>query len=121
MIDLFVILTPFLLLAVICLLGFVGCAAIAGIGNIQYQGAGPTITKTNLPAGMFGYPYKAPLTATGGTPPYDWSSTNLPLWLGFNNVNSQEFLVGVPPGTDELGTTIHITVTDKANLTDARD
>jgi hypothetical protein len=67
----------------------------------------PRITSTSLPVGSVGTAYSAPLTATGGQPPYTWTVT------------------GLPPGLSLAGNTITGTPTALANgavtvrLTDA--
>jgi len=51
MIDPFVILAPVLLLAVVALLRFVGCAAILGLDDVQYTGA-PAANPQPQPTGL---------------------------------------------------------------------
>ena len=56
----------------------------------------PKITTTSLPAGQAGASYSAPLSVTGGVPPYRWSSgsSNLPAGLAINQPNRHDFWNG---------------------------
>ncbi len=70
----------------------------------------PTITNTSLPDGYTGTPYLAPLTVTGGTPPYWYVSS-----LGYVLIqNSAPTLSMTPqtPGTFDVA----ITVTDTHSI-----
>jgi len=72
------------------------------------------------PAGMVGDPYDAPLTATGGAPPYTWtSSPSLPPGLPLESPQpgQQARIHGTP--TEPF--TYKITVTDAANDTGHAD
>jgi len=74
MLDLFVILTPLLLLGVMFLLGFVGCASLLGVDDISYADALAITTPRTLPQGTVGVSYPdTPMNATNGTPPYIWT------------------------------------------------
>ena len=67
-----------------------------------------TITTTNLGSGTVGSPYKVSLAARGGTSPYTWSATGLPVGLSINS--STGFISGTP--TEEGTSTIIVTVND---------
>ena len=75
-----------------------------------------TITTTELPIGTVGTDYSTPLSATGGTPPYTWS-TDSPLPDGFTLAEETGTLSGLAP----LGIDAEITVrvTDAVNLQSA--
>ena len=80
---------------------FSGAVNAIGFDNITI-GAGVAtsplvITTTSLPAGTVGVGYNAPLSATGGTTPYTWTATGLPLGLTVTNGS----ISGTPttPGT----------------------
>jgi hypothetical protein len=53
----------------------------------------PTITTTTLPTAKVGVPYITVVTATGGTPPYDWSAVGLPAGL---SITSTGVISGTP-------------------------
>ncbi|MFZ3174362.1 MAG: Ig domain-containing protein [Thiobacillus sp.] len=65
----------------------------------------PTITTTSLSSGKVGVPYITVVTATGGTPPYDWSAVGLPTGLSMTTTGvisgtpSTPCIPGVPAGT----------------------
>ncbi|HXA68423.1 MAG TPA: putative Ig domain-containing protein [Bryobacteraceae bacterium] len=52
------------------------------------------IRNPSLAAATEGTAYGATLTATGGTPPYSWSASGLPLWLSLTSAGQ---LSGTPP------------------------
>ncbi len=70
-----------------------------------------SITTTSLPAGQVGTAYSQTLTASGGTPPYTWSTANSVPGL---TCSSSGVLSGTPTsaGTSNL----NVQVTDKAGL-----
>jgi hypothetical protein len=72
----------------------------------------PSISGT-LPAGIQYKPYKAAMTATGGTPPYSWSAPNLPSWLSIDPVTG---MISGTPSSAGTFTGFTITITDSANL-----
>jgi hypothetical protein len=75
MIDPYLIWTPILVLPVVGLLRFLGCAVVAGLGS-NYSAAAPlAITGPGSPPeGAENQTYPgATFQATGGTPPYTWS------------------------------------------------
>ena len=67
----------------------------------------PTITTTALKAAMVTRPYSQTLTATGGTAPYTWSATGLPVGL---LVGAAGNITGTPRGPGS--STVTVTVTD---------
>jgi hypothetical protein len=65
------------------------------------------VVPTALPVGTQGLPYSFPLVATGGYPPYTWSSPNLPPGLVLGDDGS---IIGVPAAPGEFA--FQVTVTD---------
>jgi hypothetical protein len=82
--------------------------------SLTVTGAGGstlTITTSSLPAGGAGLAYTATLTASGGTPPYNWLGTSLPSWLILDPAAGT--LSGTPP---TVGTyTVAVQVTDSTS------
>jgi large repetitive protein len=72
-----------------------------------------TVTTTSLPSGAIGVAYSQTLQATGGTPPYSWSATGLPVWLALDPATG--ILSGTPTAAGT--STISVTVTDAARAT----
>jgi hypothetical protein len=70
-----------------------------------------SITTTSLPTGVVGNAYSAQLTANGGTPPYMWAITGLPMGLSLNTSTGQI------TGTPAVATTgnVGVVVTDSAS------
>ncbi len=75
----------------------------------------PLVITASLPAGTVGAQYSAPLTASGGTPPYSWSATGLPPGLsltadqiGGTPAQAGTFTVSVG-ATDTAATTVSAT------------
>ena len=86
---------------------------------------GPTlsITTTSLVNGIAGAPYSAPVAATGGTPNYTWSATNLPAGLTIDPAAGTIFGNPSTPGTSTMAVTVtdstaptHISVTSNLTL-----
>jgi large repetitive protein len=106
--DLFLILTPFLLLVIVSLLGFVGCTAFAGVDSVPFS-----ITTTSpLPQALVDVPYSLTMAASGGTIPYHWTivagAGGLPAGLTMNDAG---VISGTP--TDAAKTySLTINVTD---------
>ncbi len=76
MIDPFLLLTPILLLPIIWLLRFTGCAAILGIDDVTYASLFAVKTTSPLPGGNVGIPYPPlQLEATGGIGNLTWVGT----------------------------------------------
>lgn len=71
-------------------------------------GTGLTVGTTTLPGGTVGISYSAPLTATGGTQPYTWSASGLPVGLSVNGQN----ITGTP--TAAGSSTVTLSVTDSS-------
>lgn len=70
------------------------------------------ISTTSLPDGNREIPYQAQLQATGGTPPYTWSSADLPPGLSTSGSGS---ITGTPTADGDFD--IFISVTDDDGLT----
>jgi len=64
-----------------------------------------SIITSSLPNGLIGTPYSYTLKATGGTPPYHWTSTALPAGLALNSST------GVISGTPTTAGTTSVTFT----------
>ncbi len=68
---------------------------------------------TSLPSGEAGAPYSAPLSATGGVPPYNWSASGLPHGLG---VNPSTGIISGPLAPDATTSThVVLKVTDSTS------
>jgi hypothetical protein len=87
--------------------------------SIVISGPGPaplTVTSTSLPAGAVGQSYSQTLTATGGTPPYQWSggvgSLGLPTFMTLDPATGKVSGTPTTPGLYIFG----VVVTDSANL-----
>lgn len=65
----------------------------------------PTVTTTSLSSGQVGVSYITVATATGGTPPYNWSAVGLPAGLSMTTTGvisgtpTASCVPGVPAGT----------------------
>ena len=61
-------------------------AVNTALTTITVNASSLAITTTSLPSGAVGVPFNAPLTATGGVPPYTWmlSAGSLPVGLALN-------------------------------------
>ncbi len=68
------------------------------------------MTQTTIPLGVQGFPYAAPLTALGGTPPYSWSVSpgysQLPQGLAFSGDGT---ISGTPTVNGSFGTQVQVT------------
>ena len=68
---------------------------------------------TSLPSGEAGAPYSAPLSATGGVPPYNWSASGLPHGL---TVDPNTGTISGPLAPDATtSTNVVLKVTDSTN------
>ena len=85
--------------------------AFEAAGNLSINVNSPTVA-------TMGSTYAIIPTASGGTPPYTWSSNNKPSWLALNPVNGT--LTGIP-GASAKSTTYTLTVTDRNGLTASKD
>ncbi len=92
---------------------------IVDMGAYEYQGSQPLrITTTSLPYGIVKTYYQATLTATGGTPPYNWSFSNsLPPGLTF--AANTGLISGTP--TQSGSFTFNVQVTDNAGITASKE
>ena len=72
-----------------------------------------TITTTSLTGGTAGSPYNQTLTATGGTPPYNWTASGLPAWA---QVTNQTSTTGLLSGSNPTAgaSSVTLTVTDSS-------
>ncbi len=79
------------------------------------------LSPSTLPNGAVNQPYNVQVSASGGTPSYNWSSTNLPSWLTFDTtLNGSQCgttltLCGTPTASGPY--TFTITVTDSGSPT----
>jgi len=76
--------------------------------------SGPSVTTTNLPAGMVGAAYNTTLMASGGQQPYTWS-VNGSLPSGLSLTPSTGVISGIPQSSGVYG--FSVTVTDATNKT----
>ena len=67
----------------------------------------PAVSSAALPPAVVGVPYRANLTASGGSPGYTFSATGLPSWL---NLTQAGYLSGTPTSSGNV--TFQATVTD---------
>ena len=85
--------------------------------SIVISGPGPaplTVTSSALPAGAVGQSYSQTLTATGGTPPYQWAAgVGFPTFLTLDPASGT--LSGTPTASGV--NLFSVVVTDSANLT----
>jgi hypothetical protein len=65
----------------------------------------PRITSTSLPVGTVGAAYSAPLTASGGQPPYTWTATGLPAGLSL----AGNTITGTPTALANAPVTVRLT------------
>jgi uncharacterized protein (TIGR03437 family) len=83
------------------------CLTLVMAAAVVCQAQPLTITTTQLPNGQFNLPYNASLSATGGTPPYNWSvGGGLPPGLSLSPAG---IISGTPTGFGDLFT---VQVTD---------
>ncbi|HYP08848.1 MAG TPA: putative Ig domain-containing protein [Bryobacteraceae bacterium] len=86
--------------------------------QITIAAGAPTITTTSLVSGTVGQPYSATLSATGGTPPYNWAVSAGALPAGLT-LASNGAIAGTP--TTAGTSTFTARVTDAANRSATRD
>jgi hypothetical protein len=85
---------------------------LLALAALHAWGALTITTASPLPGGTVGVPYSQVLQATGGTPPYTWTSTSVPAGL---TLSSNGTLSGTPTATGT--SSIVVTVTDSAVTT----
>ena len=71
------------------------------------------ITTTSLASGVVGTPYNQPITATGGTAPYTWTTQGLPSWASVTTANGASAISGTPTAAGTSHVTL--TVTDSSS------
>ena len=75
-------------------------------------------TVTPAPAGTVKVPYVGfTIAATGGTPPYNWSATNLPPGLSISTFNGNGVIRGTPTALAGSPYSVNVTVTDANGTT----
>jgi hypothetical protein len=77
------------------------------------------ITTAALPNGAAGTPYRAPLAATGGTPPHGWSLVEHPPWLKVDAKTGA--LDGTPSAAGTIKVVVAVKDTAGASVTKAYD
>jgi hypothetical protein len=114
--HLFLILTPFLLLAIIALLGFAGCSSFAGTDD---TGGFRFLTTSPLPPATVGVHYGTAMSAAGGVMPFHWTVVGtVPLPAGLTMDDSGN-ISGTPTGP--AGSyTVQIQVMDSTTSTDPK-
>src|SRR5690348_16900825 len=87
--------------------------ACIGIGGCSSSSGSLKITSTSLPAGNFGSPYTATVTATGGSAPFMWSieSGSLTAGLSLGSSTTRSVTIAGTP-TAQVDSNITIMVTD---------
>lgn len=105
----------FFALTCVAILTTSGCSqAVTGGSAASLPPATLAITTSTLPNGQVNSPWAATLAASGGTPPYSWSTasgSSLPGWMTINASSGQ--LSGVP--TQSGGVTISIQAKDSSS------
>ena len=99
----------------VCLLLVLVLAGCGSSGNHTLANDPPLqiTTQSPLPSGRVNVPYSTTFTASGGTPPYSWSASNLPSGLVMSTVGT---LAGTP--TMPFGPTdINVAVSDVVRQT----
>jgi hypothetical protein len=89
---------------------YMNAAATAqDIALLSTAPSAPVITTASLPNGAYNTPYSADLSATGGTPPYVWTTSlsNLPAGLTLNP--STGVISGIPTATGTSNFTVQVT------------
>jgi hypothetical protein len=82
--------------------------------SLTIAGSLTITTGPQLPNGVTGSPYNAPLAATGGTPPYTWAIASGSLAAGLRLDSATGTITGVPETTGTSNFTA--SVTDSANV-----
>jgi hypothetical protein len=80
--------------------------------------AAPVITTSSLPGGEVGVAYAQSLGATGGTPPYTWSTTVGAPPAGLNPSSSGQ-ISGTPTAAGTANFTVKVTDSNSASVTQA--
>ena len=89
--------------------------------TIAAASQGLTITTQNLPSGALGIPYSATVTATGGTPPLQWTALGLPQGLSITPGNGANTItISGTPTAAAQGAVVTISVTDATNTTTSK-
>jgi cytochrome c2 len=85
--------------------------------SITITVAAPTlaINCTAPSSATTGLTYSGSCTASGGTPAYSWTYSNLPSWLSGGASGSPVSLSGIPPTPPPSSYTFTVTVTDKTS------
>jgi len=91
--------------------------ATVDIGAYEYQSSVQPlhITTTSLPDATEGVSYSATIEATGGTTPYTWIVTGLPLGLTWTQVGDAVEITGTPAFGAAGTYSVDVTVTDSSS------
>ena len=84
-----------------------GDTATAALSIVIASAPSLMITTTALPDGAVGVPYHVKLHASGGTPPFAWSQTGLPVELGVDPVTGE--ITGTPAMAEPISFTVQVT------------
>jgi hypothetical protein len=87
-----------------------GCGSVSKSPTTTVPAGNLTITTTSLPNGTAGIAYSSPITASGGTPPYTYSASNLPSGLTINGTTGA--ITGTPAQSSIGTASAAIKVTD---------